>query len=645
MSRLFSLSLLVSIIIFFFVGCQLEPLEPEVTQPDIQSQDTGPYQIQQAKKSDLQQLGLKMNKRLGINIIQSAQSREISDFIFDLEASLLTQDTTARKTYTVPFLSKEDRYSTYNLVIVTDSLDQLLDQYVLAYEIDSAQYPDFVEHGDILEAGTTIKRYSFSSFFNDSNPLFLERCQGITDENGDPVVCDQVTLDFSSGGGGGGSGSGGVWIAPGGATNTGNGAPSSGSSGSGGGTPCTWTVTSIREEVPNYGGSYCESSTSCITGYVVTISCGDAYSRKSASQNEGMMTCMDCELSDFGTPAFTPTKISTAINRDLNEDLSDYHLEYLSHPDNQTFAKDLWQALGEDDIIDKNSALFTISAGMNGVLDKPFTPEFALAVDELVEADLSNPSTLHLFYTYFSAKAAMLKLENPQKYLKNPNGSPGDSNNIYTARLYIDVFSEAAHWTLDIAGLVPVLGEPADLINGVLYAIEGDGVNATLSVVSALPFYGYITSGPKIGFKVIQSATDLQSRKVLRWIVDREGFITFGDQSQLRKVIGLTDPNKRAHHIIPWQKNIQEHPVVQKAARSKDSFHLNEALNGVPVDKSRNVSHKDYNDLIKLKLDQINNSRNQGKSDEFFYDELVKLINNAKNAIESSDLPINQIRF
>lgn len=160
-----------------------------------------------------------------------------------------------------------------------------------------------------------------------------------------------------------------------------------------------------------------------------------------------------------------------------------------------------------------------------------------------------------------------------------------------------------------------------------------------------MPFYGYITSGPKIGFKVIQSATDLQSRKVLRWIVDHEGFITFGDQSQLRLVIGLTDTNMRAHHIIPWQKNIQEHPVVQKAARSKDSFHLNEALNGVPVDKSRNVSHKDYNDLIKLKLDQINNSRNQGKSDEFFYDELVKLINNAKNAIESSDLPINQIRF
>ncbi|WP_026946735.1 AHH domain-containing protein [Algoriphagus marincola] len=161
-----------------------------------------------------------------------------------------------------------------------------------------------------------------------------------------------------------------------------------------------------------------------------------------------------------------------------------------------------------------------------------------------------------------------------------------------------------------------------------------------------MPFYGYITSGPKIGFKVIQSATDLQSRKVLRWIVDHEGFITFGDQSQLRLVIGLTDTNMRAHHIIPWQKNIQEHPVVQKAARSKNSFHMNESLNGMPVQKNRNIYHKDYNNLILNKLDQIYNPRNRDRSNEFFYDELMNLINNAENAINKSpNLPINDIKF
>jgi len=375
---------------------------------------------------------------------------------------------------------------------------------------------------------------------------------------------------------------------------------------------------------PDHPGNSCSNPDTF--QWVITISCSSADKR--IKNNFSGLECQNCDISDFGTPAFTPTKISTAINRDLGGVLSDYHLWYLS--ENSAFAYELRSVLADGSAIDTDAALFTIAAGMNGVLDKPFTPEFALEVDELVEADLSNPATLHLFYTYFSAKIAFLKHDHPE-------WSDG--------KLLYEATKEAIHWTLDIAGLVPVLGEPADLINGVLYAIEGDGVNATLSVVSAVPFYGYITSGPKIGFKVIQSATDLQSRIVFRWIVNREGFITFGDQSQLRHVIGLTDPNKRAHHIIPWQKNIQEHPVVQKAARSKHSFHMNEVLNGLSVDKSRNVSHKDYNNLIKLKLDQINNSRNQGKSDEFFYEELVKLINNAKNAIESSELPINQIRF
>ncbi|MDN3203972.1 hypothetical protein [Algoriphagus sediminis] len=306
MNRLFSSVLLFALAAFFISSCQMEPLEEHILEADVLEEfERGPFDVQPANLNDLQALGSKMNKRLGVDVIRSAQGRELSDFTFDLDASLVTFDSTQRKTYTVPFLEKENRYSTYNLVIVTDSATNLLDQYVLAYSFDSLQYRSFIESGDFLQSGTTIKRFSFSSFFNDSNPFSLERCQGITDENGNPVVCDQVTIDAGSGGGGGSSSGGTAWVTPGGATGSGNPSPSSGSSGSGGGTPCTWTVTSVREEVPNYGGSYCESSTSCITGYVVTISCGDAYSRKSASQNEGMMTCMDCDISDFGNPAFT----------------------------------------------------------------------------------------------------------------------------------------------------------------------------------------------------------------------------------------------------------------------------------------------------------------------------------------------------
>ncbi len=631
MIRLFSLSLLVSISIFLLAGCQLEILEPETSEPKIKSQASGPYQVQQAKKSDLQQLGLKMNKRLGINIIKSAQSREISDFIFDLEASLLTQDSTARKTYTVPFLSKEDRYNTYNLVIVTDSLDQLLDQYILAYEIDSAQYRDFVEHGDILEAGTTIKRYSFSSFFNDSNPLFLERCQGITDENGDPVVCDQVTLDFSSGGGGGGSGSGGVWITPGGGSSGGDGSSSGtgGSSGGGSGTSCTWTITYTPRGV--VGES---RDVKLVYDVTVTISCGDdPYMRKNSSQDIGMMQCMDCEISDFdfGTPSFTPTKTSTAINRDLGGILTDFHLQYLSN--NPTFANEFRSALLADATVDVDAALFTLAAEMNGALTGDFSSQFGFAIEDLMiesSADFSDPGILRIFQQYFDAKYAILR----QNY---PSWSK--------EKLFYETSKEAIHLALDAIGLIEGLGTPADLLNAGLYYLEGDRVNGNLSLVAATPVIGFFSTTVKGALRLKGVISGTSIRITQTWVKDGN-LIKFGG-TRLRIAMGITDPNKHAHHILP--KELVDHPVVQKAARADgDPFHINELANGIEIAADRNTTHPAYNDQVLAILDRYLNGRGYAdKTPEEVYNFLkgemtrIRGIINANHTVKMHDLIID----
>ena len=47
------------------------------------------------------------------------------------------------------------------------------------------------------------------------------------------------------------------------------------------------------------------------------------------------------------------------------------------------------------------------------------------------------------------------------------------------------------HGALDVAGLVPVIGEQADLANAAWYEAEGDHVNAALSAASAVPLLGY----------------------------------------------------------------------------------------------------------------------------------------------------------
>lgn len=61
-----------------------------------------------------------------------------------------------------------------------------------------------------------------------------------------------------------------------------------------------------------------------------------------------------------------------------------------------------------------------------------------------------------------------------------------------------------------------------------------------------------------------------------------DGFITFGNRGQLRKVLGLAKGNpNQAHHIIAWASEVTEHVVVQRAATN--GFHMNEAVNGLAV--------------------------------------------------------------
>ncbi|GAA2811363.1 hypothetical protein GCM10019017_66510 [Streptomyces showdoensis] len=62
------------------------------------------------------------------------------------------------------------------------------------------------------------------------------------------------------------------------------------------------------------------------------------------------------------------------------------------------------------------------------------------------------------------------------------------------------------HTTLDVVGMVPVVGEAADLANAGWYAVEGDYVNAGLSAASAIPGAGYAANAAKYSNKAIDMA-------------------------------------------------------------------------------------------------------------------------------------------
>ncbi len=67
-------------------------------------------------------------------------------------------------------------------------------------------------------------------------------------------------------------------------------------------------------------------------------------------------------------------------------------------------------------------------------------------------------------------------------------------------------WSSAGHIVLDTLGLIPGIGELADLANGVWYFAEGNVVDGSLSMVALVPLGGQAATGAKWGRKVLTGA-------------------------------------------------------------------------------------------------------------------------------------------
>lgn len=156
-----NLFLIFSSFTFFLGSCQMQPLDEILPETESVEQFQSPFQIESVDQSVLKELGQKASKRFGFDVIQSAQSRKDSDFLFDFESRLLTIGTLQRKTFTIPFLEMNDVYSTFNLVMVSDSINNIIDQYVLQYEFDNG--------------------IAVSSWQNTSHPNYNNKIRGIFD--------------------------------------------------------------------------------------------------------------------------------------------------------------------------------------------------------------------------------------------------------------------------------------------------------------------------------------------------------------------------------------------------------------------------------------------------------------------------------
>ncbi|WP_374174414.1 AHH domain-containing protein [Flavobacterium tructae] len=291
----------------------------------------------------------------------------------------------------------------------------------------------------------------------------------------------------------------------------------------------------------------------------------------------------------------------------------------------KSFSKEMIEIVKQDATVDNNALVFTLSAKAQNKINNNLDDSFLLSVDQYMDIDVANYLSSDpggILAMHFSIECAVLRANHPDWS---------------TAKIYWEASKGFIHLSLDALGLVPVFGEAADLVNGALYIMEGDGVNATLSLASAVPIVGWATAGSKLGLKVIQTTTG-KTQLILKFT---NGVFTFGSRSQLRKVLNITDSSIQAHHIIPWAKSI--HPIIQKAANCKQAFHMNDALNGIPLSTAiHNGSHGEYDKIIQKYLDNIPSDA----TPDFAYEKVMEIINKAKKAIQNNpNTHINQLKF
>lgn len=273
------------------------------------------------------------------------------------------------------------------------------------------------------------------------------------------------------------------------------------------------------------------------------------------------------------------------------------------------------QELNQNDL----NSLVNLTILLEDSGDNLFTEQFAQQLMPFI--DIQNgtlPNDYPLFHLTFNTYFRYKKLRQ-----LNPEWSK--------TKCLWHATKEIVHISLDTFGLVPVIGEVADLSNGALYLIEGDNLNASLSVAGAVPIAGWAATGAKYAVKVqdyTNTAYSISTKVKLVWKVTGD-VVSFGSRDKLRKVLGLLPGNPlQAHHLIPWSS--QTKMVIQKAAQFGSAFHMNEALNGIAVAAWRNQpNHNAYNTLINSKLDAFRDLYPNATPQEC-YNFLTDLINDIR---------------
>lgn len=585
----------------------------------------------------MDQLGRTVESRIEKRTSANIASSSIGSI--NLDRIMKVIDTLKNTNYTFLVDDGDNDPFTFTNMLVKKREDESLDYpYLLEYTVDSAFREEFVSNGFAMDhfTGTILKRY-LQGFSKGEFSANLEKIGEVTPNDSE---CNRQT-DYNGGTGG----------TNGGVVDSGN--ADNGNSSDGGSTlfcyqymePVQMPNDCDPEESSTTGGASPNFGEGCnphdfnghifdwensshTVQYILVTKC--VWVNSSSSYDDSM--CPNPETEDIGINS--GILVSTQFIASII-DLNSSQVTWLeNHPEEafeiaEVLSDDSYKA--EDNTITNESKKATellISLASSNSLSGIGSTEYI----NVLKGELGG------FPSFLPSMAPQIAAAHFSHYLALKQEHPGWSD----MKLHWHAFNEILHTGLDIIGLVPGFGEVADLINGGIYAIEGDFSNASLSLAAAIPIAGWTATTAKWAKRAYKLAN---GKKVLLTMYNTTGgIIKFSYRGQLRKVLEIGSlSTKRAHHVIPWGFN--EHPVVQAAAKSFKGWHPNDLLNGIPVDKIRHAgSHTNYDNYVNSRLQAFQNSQGGSINQEAAYNFLKSLADELKQKIlDNPSKTINEL--
>lgn len=140
------------------------------------------------------------------------------------------------------------------------------------------------------------------------------------------------------------------------------------------------------------------------------------------------------------------------------------------------------------------------------------------------------------------AAAAVAEAQRHLAAMTVGRSTPAGTTPVPVARPEADepgLLNTLGHTALDLVGLVPVVGEAADVANAAWYGLEGDYAAAGLSLAAAIPIAGWAFTGGKLGFKgvdTVKAVTDAGGAAA--WVKGRPSMVPWSAERLPYKGVG-----------------------------------------------------------------------------------------------------------